>query len=60
MLMKKFFIDYSVRKMKIEEFIGKYLPEESYSKIDLERTPLGVKIIIHTDRPGRIIGAGGR
>lgn len=60
MLMKKFFVDYSVRKMRIEAFIKKYFPEESYSKIELERTPLGIKIIIHTDRPGRIIGAGGR
>jgi small subunit ribosomal protein S3 len=60
MLMKKFFVDYAVRKMRIEAFIKKYFPEESYSKIELERTPLGIKIIIHTDRPGRIIGAGGR
>jgi len=60
MLLKKFFVDYSVRKMKVEEFIKKYLPDESYSKIDLERTPLGVKVVIYTDKPGRIIGAGGR
>jgi small subunit ribosomal protein S3 len=60
MLMKKFFVDYAVRKMRIEAFIKKYFPEESYSKIDLERTPLGIKIIIHTDKPGRIIGSGGR
>lgn len=60
MLMKSFFVDYAVRKTKIEDFIKKYFPEESYSKVGLERTPLGVKIIIYTDRPGRIIGAGGR
>jgi small subunit ribosomal protein S3 len=60
MLMKKFFVDYSVRKMKIEDFVKRYLPDESYSKISLERTPLGIKIIIFTDKPGRIIGAGGR
>ncbi len=60
MLMKKFFVDYSVRKMKIEDFIRQYLPDESYSKITLERTPLGIKIVIHTDKPGRIIGSGGR
>ncbi len=60
MLIKSFFVDYAIRKTKIEEFIRGYFPEESYSKIELERTPLGVKIIIHTDRPGRIIGAGGR
>lgn len=60
MLMKSFFVDYAVRKTKIEDFIKIYFPEESYSKVKLERTPLGVKIIIYTDRPGRIIGAGGR
>lgn len=60
MLIKSFFVDYAIRKTKIEDFIKAYFPEESYSKIELERTPLGVKIIIHTDRPGRIIGAGGR
>ena len=49
-----------MRKTKIEDFIKIYFPEESYSKVELERTPLGVKIIIYTDRPGRIIGAGGR
>lgn len=60
MLMKKFFVDYAIKKMKIEDFIKKYFPEESYSKIELERTPLGVKIVIYTDKPGRIIGSGGR
>ncbi|MCK5023149.1 MAG: 30S ribosomal protein S3 [Candidatus Aenigmarchaeota archaeon] len=60
MLVKKFFMDYAIRKNAIEKHIKEYFPEESYSKIELERTPLGVKIIIYTDRPGRIIGAGGR
>jgi len=58
--MKKFFVDYSIKKIKIEDFIKEYFPEESYSKIELERTPLGVKIVIYTDKPGRIIGSGGR
>jgi small subunit ribosomal protein S3 len=60
MLLKKFFIDYAIKKTKVEEFIKEHLPDESYSKIELERTPLGVKIVIHTDKPGRIIGSGGR
>ena len=60
MLLKNFFIDYAIRKTKIEEFIRGHFPDESYSNIELERTPLGVKIVIHTDRPGRIIGSGGR
>lgn len=59
MLLKKFFINYAKRKVRIERFIRNYFPGESYSRIELERTPLGVKILIYTDRPGRIIGAGG-
>ncbi len=59
MIMKKFFVDYAMRKIQIEGFIKQYFPSESYSKIELERTPLGVKILIYTDRPGRIIGSGG-
>lgn len=60
MLPKRFFVGYAVRKRKINKFIKEYLSEESFSDIELERTPLGIKIIIHTDRPGRIIGMGGK
>ena len=60
MLLKKFFVDYALRKTQMERFIRQYFPEESYSKVELERTPLGVKIVIYTDRPGRIIGTGGK
>jgi small subunit ribosomal protein S3 len=59
MLMKKFFVNDAMKKIQIEHFIRKYFPSESYSRIELGRTPLGVKILIYTDRPGRIIGAGG-
>ncbi len=60
MLTKSFFVAYSIRKRQIENFIRKRFSSESYSKIELERTPMGVKTIIYTDKPGRIIGAGGR
>jgi small subunit ribosomal protein S3 len=60
MFMKKFFINHAMKGMELEGFIKKYLVEEDYSKIEVERTPLGIKLIIYTDRPGRIIGSGGR
>ncbi|HDD46075.1 MAG TPA: 30S ribosomal protein S3 [Candidatus Aenigmarchaeota archaeon] len=60
MLLNKFFINMALRKVQIEDFIKNNFPSEFYSKIEIERTPLGVKIIIYTDRPGRIIGAGGK
>jgi len=60
MLTKKFFIDHALKRLEIDKFIKKYLANESYSNVELERTPLGIKIIIYTDEPGRIIGSGGR
>ncbi len=59
-LIKKFFVDNALKKLRLEEFISRYFPSDYYSKVELERTPLGTKIIIYTDRPGRLIGAGGR
>ena len=52
MLTKSFFVDYAVRKTKIDSFIKQYFPDESYSRIELERTPMGVKIVIRTSRGG--------
>ena len=49
-----------INKMEMEQFIEDYFKGEIFSKIEIERTPLGIRIIIHTSRPGRIIGAGGR
>ncbi len=43
----------------MQEFIKSYLPNGSYSKIDLKKTPLGEKIIIHTSRPGLVVGRRG-
>jgi small subunit ribosomal protein S3 len=60
MLVKSFFVNNLIRKKNLEEYIKKYFPDEQYSKIGLERTPLGVKVVIHTDRPGKIIGSGGK
>ena len=60
MTVKKFFVNAALRRAQIEDFIKQHFPSEYYSKIEIERTPLGVKIVIYTDRPGRIIGTGGR
>ncbi len=37
-----------MREYLLQEYIKSYLPTGSYSKIDLRKTPLGEKIIIHT------------
>jgi len=54
------FIKQGIKEAEIEDFIKKIFPLGDYSKTELQRTPLGIKIIIYTNKPGRIIGKGGK
>ncbi len=55
-----FFIKHSIKEAQIEDFIRSRFPLGDYSKTELQRTPLGIKIIIWTNKPGKIIGRGGK
>ncbi|MEM7816121.1 MAG: 30S ribosomal protein S3 [Candidatus Aenigmatarchaeota archaeon] len=59
-MLKRYFIGHAIKEMEIEKFIRESFPSGDYSKIELQRTPLGIKIIIYTNKPGRIIGRSGR
>lgn len=58
-MLKRYFVNQGVKEVAIEQFIKSNFPTTDYSKIELQRTPLGIKIIIHTDKPGRVIGRSG-
>jgi small subunit ribosomal protein S3 len=60
MMLKQYFIRQSIKEIEIEKFIREIFPMGDYSKIEMQRTPLGIKILIHTNKPGRIIGRSGR
>ncbi len=59
-LLNRHFVNQSINGLDMQKFIEEYLKGEIFSNIELERTPLGLRIIISTSKPGRIIGAGGR
>jgi len=59
-MIKDFFINQGIKEAQIEEFIRKKFPLGDYSRTELQRTPLGIKILIYTNKPGRIIGRGGK
>lgn len=58
-MIEKQFVDAKKREFIIKEFVKKELGKGKVSKVGLERTPLGERIIIHTTRPGLIIGRRG-
>lgn len=57
---KKKFPQYLKEDFKIREFLNKALKEAGLEKIELERFPGKINIIIETARPGLIIGRGGK
>ena len=47
------------KEYQIQEYISKTLKNVGLSQVKLQKTPLGEKIIIHTSRPGLVVGRKG-
>lgn len=59
-MLKQYFIKQGIKETAVENFIRSNFPVGDYSKTELQRTPLGLKILIYTNKPGKIIGRGGK
>ncbi len=55
-MIEKDFVSRKIKGYRIEEFISSHLKEAGYSHTEIQRTPLGEKIIIYTSKPGLIVG----
>jgi small subunit ribosomal protein S3 len=55
----KHFIGESVKKAEIDEFLRNEFEKAGYGGVSITKTPLGTHIVIHTMRPGLVIGRGG-
>jgi len=53
------FVKLKKEEFEMKEFVKKSLGKGKISKINIEYTPVGEKVIIMTSRPGLIIGHGG-
>ncbi len=58
-MIEKQIISQKVKENQIKEFIYSFLNRASYSHTEIQRTPLGEKIIIYTSRPGLVVGSRG-
>ena len=59
-MLNDYFVKQSIREVELEDYIKVNFPSGDYSDILIQRIPLGLKIIIYTNKPGRIIGKGGK
>ena len=46
--------------MQINEFLRSELVRAGFSGVEIQKTPLGVRITLRTSRPGLVIGKGGK
>ncbi len=56
---EKKFIQLKKQEFGIKEYIKRNLGKGKISRLDIEYTPVGEKIIISTSKPGLVIGRGG-
>lgn len=55
----KHFIDESVKKVEIDEFLRNEFERAGYGGVNITKTPLGTHIVVYAMRPGLVIGRGG-
>jgi small subunit ribosomal protein S3 len=60
MPLAKHFIEQGIKLMQINEFLRSELVRAGFAGVDIQKTPLGVRITLKTSRPGLVIGKGGR
>ncbi len=54
------FIEDGVRKARVEKFLTRELKRAGYGGMDIVRTPLGTQVTIFAEKPGIVIGKGGK
>jgi small subunit ribosomal protein S3 len=56
----KHFIEESVKRAEIDEFLKNEFERAGYGGVEITKTPLGTHMVIYTMRPGLVIGRGGQ
>jgi small subunit ribosomal protein S3 len=60
MAVERKFIAEGVRRVRVEKHLVKELKRAGYGGMDLQRTPLGTQVTIFAEKPGIVIGKGGK
>tara|TARA_Y100000310_G_scaffold345598_1_gene467072 strand:- start:12156 stop:12887 length:732 start_codon:yes stop_codon:yes gene_type:complete len=58
-MIEKNFPQKKIKEFKIKEYIGDNLDKPGYSHTEIQRTPLGERVVIYTSKPGIIVGRKG-
>ena len=60
MAIEKTFVKEGIKESQMEDFLRDRFDRAGYSHTEIQRTPLGTRIIIYANKPGLVIGRSGR
>jgi len=60
MAIEKVFVKEGIRESEVESYLAKRFERAGYSHTEIQRTPLGIRIIVHAHKPGLVIGRSGK
>lgn len=60
MAIEKTFVKEGIKESQVEEYLREKFERAGYSHTEIQRTPLGTRIIVYVHRPGLVVGRSGR
>src|SRR3989344_4653449 len=59
MAIEKTFVKEGIKEAEVEEFFAQRFDKAGYSHTEIQRTPLGTRIIVYAHKPGLVVGRSG-
>lgn len=60
MAIERKFVEDRIKKLRVKEWMTKEVRNAGFGGVDIIRTPLGTQVTLFVERPGLVIGKGGR
>lgn len=60
MTVERIFVKEGIKYAELEEFLAKKFEKAGYSHTEIQRTPLGTRLIVYAHKPGLVIGKSGK
>jgi len=60
MAVEKLFVKEGIKESEVEAYLAKKFEKAGYSHTEIQRTPLGTRLIIYAHKPGIVVGKSGR
>jgi len=60
MAVERKFVEDRIKKLKVKEWMVQEVRNAGFGGVDITRTPLGTQVTLFVERPGLVIGKGGR